>query len=109
MYLFTSERLGFRDWQETDKSDFAKMNADAEVLRYFPSTLNREHSDEGVERLIRTKEQHGFTFFAVDYLPEKKFIGFIGLLPCNFLPNYDEVVEIGWRLDKAFWNRGLAT
>src|SRR3546814_16930818 len=41
------------------------------------------------------------------------FIGFIGLsvpdFGAHFLPPGQRVVEIGWRLARAFWGRGYAT
>ena len=109
MYLFTSERLGFRNWKEADKAGFAEMNANPEVFRFFPSILTKEQSDASVEKFITSLAHNGFTFYAVDYLPEKKFIGFIGLSICNYLPEFDEIIEIGWRLNNAYWNKGLAT
>jgi hypothetical protein len=38
--LFKSAKLGFRNWQISDLTDFTSMNADPLVMRYFPSTLS---------------------------------------------------------------------
>ena len=40
LYLFKSAKLGFRNWQILDLTDFTSMNADPLVMRYFPSTLS---------------------------------------------------------------------
>ena len=37
-YIFTSKRLGFRNWKSEDLEKMAKINADPEVMRFFPST-----------------------------------------------------------------------
>ena len=38
-----------------------------------------------------------------------RFLGFIGLGYATFLPQLAHRVEIGWRLGRAAWGRGLAT
>ena len=47
-YLFTSERLGFRNWQKGDLEEFAKLNADEEVMEHFPKPLTMNE----VEKLV---------------------------------------------------------
>jgi RimJ/RimL family protein N-acetyltransferase len=53
--------------------------------------------------------QHGFGLFAVDLRETNRFIGFIGLSIPDFLPEVLPAVEIGWRLARNLWGRGLAT
>lgn len=38
-------RLLMRQWTEADLEPFAELNADPEVMEYFPGTLTREASD----------------------------------------------------------------
>lgn len=108
-YLFTSSRLGFRNWKESDKVLFAKMNADKEVLEYFPALLTKQESDNMVDRLQTHFEAHQFTFFAVEIIETKQFIGFIGLINTSFTEFFTPCMEIGWRLAKEFWHKGYAT
>jgi hypothetical protein len=49
--LFSSERLGFRLWQEKDLPEFSAMNADAETMRYFEKPLSAEESQAMMERM----------------------------------------------------------
>ncbi len=109
MYLFTSERLGFRQWQASDLPTFAAMNGDAEVMRFFPAVLSVEESGALAERIMKGIEQYGYGFFAVDRLEESDFIGFIGLINTTFETYFTPCVEIGWRLKKEVWNKGYAT
>jgi RimJ/RimL family protein N-acetyltransferase len=37
------------------------------------------------------------------------FIGFIGLLYQEEWPEGEHKTEVGWRIDRLFWGRGLAT
>ena len=48
----------------------------------------------------------GYGWWAVEHRADRTFIGFVGLSHHRWYP--DEV-EIGWRLDPAYWRRGLAT
>lgn len=108
-YFFTSERLGFRNFMDSDLIPFHKMNSDPEVMKYFPSVLVKEQTRSLMDRINDHITEHGFGFFAIDLLSEKNFIGFIGLKRTNFIADFTPCVEIGWRLDKNYWNQGLAT
>ena len=46
-----TERLVMRRWREEDRGPFAAMNADAEVMRYFPAPFDRVASDARVDRI----------------------------------------------------------
>jgi len=102
-------RLLLRAWRETDRAPFREMNADAQVMRYFPSPLTAEETDALLERIRLHFEQHGFGLWAVALKETNEFAGFIGLAVPAFEAHFTPCVEIGWRLAVRFWNRGLAT
>ncbi|MFT4660642.1 MAG: RimJ/RimL family protein N-acetyltransferase [Patiriisocius sp.] len=108
-YLFTSERLGFRNWTLSDLDAYTEITTDHDVMKYFPSISNRELTEKFI---IRMQEQHsktGFCYFAVERLDEKKLIGFIGLCEQTYDSHFTPCVDIGWRLKKSEWGKGLAT
>ncbi|MDD3052017.1 MAG: GNAT family N-acetyltransferase [Candidatus Cloacimonetes bacterium] len=109
MYEFETDRLGFRQWQDRDKLPFAKMNSNAEVMKYFPNTLTNKQSDEFVERIVNHFKNFGYGLWAVDKKNTKEFIGYIGFLTATFVSDFTPCIEIGWRLDNRFWNNGFAT
>src|SRR5439155_19852428 len=45
-----TDRLALRQWREADLEPFAELNADPEVMRYFPAPLTRAESDAHAER-----------------------------------------------------------
>jgi len=102
-------RLRLRRWRESDRAPFAAMNADPRVMEFFPSCLTREESDAGVDRVEAHFDRHGFGFYAAELREGGQFIGFIGISVPNFEAHFTPSIEIGWRLDTAFWGRGLAT
>lgn len=84
--LFTP-RLIIRQWRPSDLEPFAAMNADAEVMRYYPETWTREQSDAFAQRVMRLIETRGWGFWAVEERASNQFIGFVGLhVPSDDLP-----------------------
>lgn len=109
MYLFTSERIGFRNWNNDDLPKMATINADPEVMQYFPSLQNESQTEAFIERMKAQLEQKGFTYFAAELLDTGEFIGFIGLSVPTFTADFTPCIDMGWRLDKKYWNKGYAT
>lgn len=104
-----TERLRLRQWRPSDREPFAAMNADPEVMRFFPSIHSRETSDRSIDTFQSELLQRGWSNWAVELKPTGEFIGFIGLsVPRRALP-FMPCVEIGWRLAPAHWRKGYAT
>lgn len=78
-------------------------------MEFFPSCLSREESDDVAARIEAHHREHGFCFFAAELIGITPFIGFIGISNVRFEAAFSPAVEIGWRLARPFWNRGLAT
>jgi RimJ/RimL family protein N-acetyltransferase len=104
-----TERLALRGWRESDRVPFAALNADPEVMRYFPSTLTREQSDAMIDRIESGFESEGFGLWAVELSETGAFIGFVGLARPTFDARLAEQTEIGWRLSREAWGHGYAT
>lgn len=108
-YIFESKRLGGRPWLKNDYPKFAEINQDEMVMRFFPKTLTHSDSNNLAARYQSRLEHFGYSYFAVDHLEDKRFIGCIGLQMATFASSFTPCIEIGWRLDKNYWNQGLAT
>lgn len=111
-------RLLLRRWGPRDREAFARLNADARVMEFFPATLSRNESDELADRIEAHFEQHGFGPYAVELVDERAFIGYIGLGVPRFQAHFTSphrtslqrsCVEILWRLGAEYWGQGLAT
>lgn len=109
MSSLKTKRLLLRPWREQDLEPFAKLNADPEVMKYFPSLLSKKESDRLAERISAPLEQNGWGLWAVSAAEVSDFIGFIGLLEVGFDSHFTPAVEIGWRLDSKYWGKGYAT
>ncbi len=102
-------QLRFREWMDTDRKPFRAMTADPEVMRYFPSALTPEESDQLIQRIQNHFREKGFGFYAVEKKDNHEFIGFIGFFTPRFESFFTPCVEIGWRLSAASWGKGYAT
>ena len=107
-YLFTSERLGFRNWLQEDVQEMIAINADAEVMAYFPSIQDPQQTIAFIERMQNQFHDMGYCYYAVDRLDNDVFIGFIGLSWQTYQAAFTPCVDIGWRLKKDAWNQGFA-
>lgn len=102
-------RLVLREWEETDKEPFARMNADPQVMRYFNSVLSRAESDQFIDRMQEHFRIHGFSFWAVTLKEGGALIGLAGLARPRFEAHFTPCVEIGWRFAPDHWGKGYAT
>jgi RimJ/RimL family protein N-acetyltransferase len=123
-----------RRWREDDREPFAAMNADPEVMRYFPAPLDRAASDALVDRIEDLFGRQGFGLWALEVAgpepaspepagpepagPESastepastgEFIGFTGLNPMPPGVPGAGGLEVGWRLARHAWHHGYAT
>lgn len=104
-----TDRLILRPWHALDNAPFAAMNADPQVMEFFPSVCTRAQSDAIVDRLQQHNNTWGWSFWATELRASGEFIGFIGLqVPRPEVPVYP-CVEVGWRLARAHWGQGYAT
>jgi RimJ/RimL family protein N-acetyltransferase len=101
-------RLRLRQWRESDRAPFAAMNADAEVMEFFPSLQSRDTSDASIDGWRLQIAERGWSNWAVELLASSEFIGFVGLsVPKRVLP-FSPCVEVGWRLARSYWGQGYA-
>lgn len=106
---FETPRLRLRQWHETDREPFAAMNADPAVMEFFLALQSRAASDASVDAWQLQFAAQSWSNWAVEFIASGQFIGFVGLsVPRRVLP-FSPCVEIGWRLAREFWGRGLAT
>lgn len=109
IFSLESDRLLLRAWRDEDLPAFAALNADPQVMRYFPAPLTSEQSDALADKIRQFLQQHGWGLWALEVKGGAPFIGFVGLaIPADDLP-CSPCVEIGWRLAAAHWGKGYAS
>ncbi len=106
-----TDRLILRPWRPEDLEPFAELNADPEVMAYFPAVLSRQESDATAARVRQGIDRVGYGFFAVEVKEGPSFVGMIGInvpsysawMPCG------PCLEVGWRLSRTAWGKGYAS
>jgi RimJ/RimL family protein N-acetyltransferase len=102
-----TEQLVLREWRDADRDDWAALNADPEVMEFFPATLDRAQADAAFDRIATTLSERGWGLWAVER--EGRFLGFTGLNPVTFEAPFTPAIEIGWRLRRDAWGHGFAS
>jgi RimJ/RimL family protein N-acetyltransferase len=102
-------RLVMRRWRDSDRAPFAAMNADSDVMRYFPATMDQAQTDAFVDLIEERFETQGFGLWALELAETAEFVGYTGLNPMvDGVPGAGGM-EVGWRLARPFWGHGYAT
>ncbi len=107
--LFSSDRLHFRTWKDSDLDKFSALNSDPDVMEHFPSVLSAAESKDFLDRLQKHQAKYGHCYFAVETKDRLEFIGFIGLAHQVYDTDFTPATDIGWRLKKSAWGNGYAT
>jgi RimJ/RimL family protein N-acetyltransferase len=107
-----TERLALRRWRAADEAAMLAINSDPEVTRYLNRPIDRAATAAFHARVQEHWAEHGFGFYAVESCEQGiagSFIGFVGVGYPTFLPELASRPELGWRLARHAWGRGLAT
>jgi RimJ/RimL family protein N-acetyltransferase len=98
-----------RSWKESDTAWFVKMNLDPLVMKYFPHTLSADETRSQIQRKKQHFTDHHYGLFALELKGENRFIGFTGFSHPSFDTYFTPCIEIGWRIDSSYWQKGLGT
>jgi ribosomal-protein-alanine N-acetyltransferase len=109
VHELTTERMWLRAWRPEDRTPFAALNADPEVMRHFPTLLSRRESDALADRIEAHLDGEGWGLWAMEQRSTGAFLGFTGLARPIFDAPFMPAVEIGWRLARDAWGQGYAS
>lgn len=107
-FTLTTPRLRMRAWRDADRTAFAAMSADPEVMAYLRPMPTRVASDAWIDRQHAHQAAHGFCFWASELRETGEFVGAIGLVHVRYDAHFTPAVEVGWRVARRFWGRGYA-
>ncbi|MCA1222390.1 GNAT family N-acetyltransferase [Streptomyces sp. 8L] len=111
MVTLETPRLILRRWREEDVAPMAAVNADPEVMRWIRDggVRDEQRTRDGIHAWESEWESQGFGLFAVEIRSTGELAGFTGLSVPGYMPEVLPAVEVGWRLGRSHWGRGLAT
>jgi RimJ/RimL family protein N-acetyltransferase len=107
--MIETPRLILRGWRADDLDPWVAMNADPEVMRFFPAIQTAEESQAMMARNQAHIDQHGFGLWAVERREDGAFLGFTGLAVLKDANPLFPGVEAGWRMATHAWGQGYAS
>jgi ribosomal-protein-alanine N-acetyltransferase len=105
--MFETPHLRLRPFQLADATIAFPWLSDPEIMRYMPTGQDDtlEQAEARITRYINHQEQHGYSRWLIFERSSGEAIGDAGLL---YIPASGEI-ELGYRLVKPWWGKGLAT
>ena len=108
MIVVQTSRLVLRHFTYEDIDALSLILNDPDVMRYsLDGVKTRSQTFHFIDNIIYYSQKYGFSLYAVIAKEQQQLIGFCGLLPWKFEGQNE--VEIGYRLAKAYWEKGYAT
>lgn len=111
-----SARLRLRPPAPSDLDALAALSADPEVMEHYPAPLSRAESEAVLQRIRAHFETHGYGMWVMTpagalaaEAASDTLLGICGLQHATFTLAQPPPIEIGWRLARRWWGRGLVT
>jgi RimJ/RimL family protein N-acetyltransferase len=106
MVTLETQRLLLRPFRPEDLDPYARLCADAEVMRFLGDgrTMSRAEVWRQMAFFLGHWQLRGYGLWAAVLKQTDALVGRIGLHNPEGWPG----LEVGWLLDPAFWGRGLA-
>jgi len=109
-----TSRLRLRPFTSADRCPLGAIHRDPEVTRFLNRVVDPARVDDVFWGLRDHWRRHGFGAFAMEPLEalepggDRAILGFVGVAYPTFIPALAHRPELGWRLARAAWGRGLA-
>jgi RimJ/RimL family protein N-acetyltransferase len=103
--ILTTARLRLRELRTTDFEAFARIHADAEVMRFLGGVASPAESWRKLAMLVGHWYLRGFGMWAVESLATGELVGRVGFHQPEGWPDF----ELGWTIGREHWGQGYAT
>jgi [ribosomal protein S5]-alanine N-acetyltransferase len=104
--ILETPRLILRPFREEDIGRLAELMANRDFMRFSLGPYTREQTQTVLQKFLAWSQSGLPSPFALVLRENDDVLGYCGFLHHSELP---KEVEIGYRLDPAYWNRGLIT
>lgn len=108
-----SPRIILKNFVETDFEYLVELDSDPEVMKYLSDgkpTSTTEAKEIIITVMKRAEElQHKLGVWIAFEKESQAFVGWFHLRPDKSAPNDHRNLELGYRLKREYWRKGLAT
>jgi RimJ/RimL family protein N-acetyltransferase len=105
--MIETKRIILRNQTLNDLNDLYQILSDKETMKYYPKPYTKEATKNWIIGNINSYRKNGFGLWAVVLKFNNKFIGQCGITNQNI--DGKIVPEIGFHINKKYWNNGYAT
>lgn len=107
--IIETDRIFLRPFCIKDIEPFAKICANPNVMRYIGDgkPVSLDIISEKIPEWIELYEKQKYGLMALVLKETNELIGFCGFI--HQIVDGDEYIELGYRLDEAYWGKGVAT
>lgn len=108
--LLTTPRLKLLRWEASFAGPYAALCSDPEVMAFIAEGLpySSERAFQSQNKIFEHWNRTGYGMYGVFELEGDELVGIAGLATADYLVNTKPMPEIGWRLKKRLWGKGLA-
>jgi ribosomal-protein-alanine N-acetyltransferase len=107
MAILETARLALRPFREDDVDLLAELMADADFMRFSLGPLTREQTAAFIAKVIDWQNQGLPSQFAIIIRSGGTLVGYCGFF--HQVVDETEEIEIGYRLHRNYWHKGIAT
>ncbi len=107
-YFLTSERLGFREWSESDLPSAKRLWGNRQVTSFIDARgqLSENQVREKLSNELAAAHHCSLQYWPIFQLLSGAFVGCCGLRP---YPERPDTLEIGFHICEEYWRNGYAT
>ena len=108
MHVLQTDRLTLRPFDEGDLDRIAQLFANPGFMRFSGSAAYTLDQTVSFLQKVMSRDVAGLpSQFAVVHRDDGLLIGYCGFFAQEL--DGEQLIEIGYRLDPAYWNRGIGT
>ncbi|MGK2909072.1 MAG: GNAT family N-acetyltransferase [Sphingobium sp.] len=107
-FAIETPRLILRNWRTSDAAPFQQICSDPAVMEHLGPPMTLAEAQSMVLRVQALQAEVGYCFWAMENRADSALMGFCGVKPGAGGTPIEGLLEIGWRLARTYWGKGLA-
>ncbi len=108
-YIIETDQIALRELTMADFDAWHQILSDKETMQYYPREFDEDQTRKWINWNLDNYSRYGFGLWAVILKKTNEFIGDCGITMQNIYRDGNLFPEIGYHINKRFWNKGYAS
>ncbi|MFW6678438.1 GNAT family N-acetyltransferase [Lacrimispora sp. AGF001] len=108
-YIIETDQIALRELTMADFDAWHQILSDKETMQYYTSEFDEDQTRRWINWNLDNYNKYGFGLWAVILKETNEFIGDCGITMQNIYGDGNLFPEIGYHINKNFWNKGYAS